>query len=386
MAEVVDHQCYDPPCANRTFPIMLDVIHAWYRRNFSDPQAVILVILLVAGFSVVLFAGDILAPVLVALILAYLLEGVVMALERWGVPRLAAVSFVVLGFIFLAVIILLGLAPLLSRQVAQLIREIPGMVSQGQQALLRVPEMYPTLFTEQQMRELIGTLHAEVADFGRAILSVSLSQAVSIFTFIIYVILVPLLVFFMLKDKKRMLDWARDFLPRRSELSFQVWQEVDDKIGNYIRGKVVEIAIVWVVSYVTFALMGLNYSLLLSFLVGISVIVPYVGAISATIPIALIGYFQWGFAPEFWWLLVAYQIIQLLDGNVLVPVLFSEVVNLHPVAIIVAVLFFGGLWGIWGVFFAIPLATLVQAVLNAWPRVQPPGEEAETDGGASSSA
>jgi len=365
---------------------MLDVIHAWYRRNFSDPQAVILVILLVAGFSVVLFAGDILAPVLVALILAYLLEGVVMALERWGVPRLAAVSFVVLGFIFLAVIILLGLVPLLSRQIAQLIREVPGMVSQGQQALLRLPEMYPTLFTEQQVRELIGTLHAEVADFGRAVLSVSLSQAVSIFTFIVYVILVPLLVFFMLKDKDRMLAWAQDFLPRRRELSFQVWQEVDDKIGNYIRGKVVEIAIVWVVSYVTFALMGLNYSLLLSFLVGISVIVPYVGAISATIPIAFIGYFQWGFAPEFWWLLVAYQVIQLLDGNVLVPVLFSEVVNLHPVAIIVAVLFFGGLWGIWGVFFAIPLATLVQAVLNAWPRVQPPEQELETEDAASPSS
>ena len=363
---------------------MLDVIHAWYRRNFSDPQAVILVILLVAGFSVVLFAGDILAPVLVALILAYLLEGVVMALERWQVPRLAAVTFVVLGFIFLAVVILLGLAPLLSRQVAQLIREVPGMVSQGQQALLRLPEMYPTLFTEQQVRELIGTLHAEVADFGRAVLSVSLSQAVSIFTFIIYVILVPLLVFFMLKDKDRMIAWATDFLPRRRELSFQVWQEVDDKIGNYIRGKVVEIAIVWLVSYVTFALMGLNYSLLLSFVVGISVIVPYVGAISATIPIALIGYFQWGFAPEFWWLLLAYQVIQLLDGNVLVPVLFSEVVNLHPVAIIVAVLFFGGIWGIWGVFFAIPLATLVQAVLNAWPRVQPPQEEAEADDGTAS--
>jgi putative permease len=362
---------------------MLDVIHAWYRRNFSDPQAVILVILLVAGFSVVLFAGDILAPVLVALILAYLLEGVVMALERWRVPRLAAVSFVVLGFIFLAVIILLGLVPLLSRQVAQLIREIPGMVSQGQQALLRLPEMYPTLFTEEQVRELIGTLHAEVADFGRAVLSVSLSQAVSVFTFIIYVILVPLLVFFMLKDKDRMLAWAQDFLPRRRELSFQVWQEVDDKIGNYIRGKVVEIVIVWFVSYVTFALMGLNYSLLLSFVVGISVIVPYVGAISATIPIALIGYFQWGFAPEFWWLLLAYQIIQLLDGNVLVPVLFSEVVNLHPVAIIVAVLFFGGIWGIWGVFFAIPLATLVQAVLNAWPRVQPPEDEPDSGGTAS---
>jgi putative permease len=62
-----------------------------------------------------------------------------------------------------------------------------------------------------------------------------------------------------------------------------------------------------------------------------------------------------------------YSIVQALDGNVLVPLLFSEVVNLHPVAIIVAILVFGGLWGFWGVFFAIPLATLVHAILIAWP-------------------
>jgi len=62
-----------------------------------------------------------------------------------------------------------------------------------------------------------------------------------------------------------------------------------------------------------------------------------------------------------------YAFIQFLDGNLLVPLLFSEVVNLHPVAIIVAVVFFGSLWGVWGVFFAIPLATLVQAMLKAWP-------------------
>ena len=66
-----------------------------------------------------------------------------------------------------------------------------------------------------------------------------------------------------------------------------------------------------------------------------------------------------------------YGIIQALDGNVLVPLLFSEAVNLHPVAIICAVLLFGGLWGFWGVFFAIPLATLFKAVINAWPRTEP---------------
>ncbi|NAX01526.1 AI-2E family transporter, partial [Vibrio sp. V34_P3A8T189] len=77
--------------------------------------------------------------------------------------------------------------------------------------------------------------------------------------------------------------------------------------------------------------------------------------------------FQWGLTPQYYTLLIAYFIIQILDGNVLVPILFSEAVNLHPVAIIIAVLVFGGLWGFWGVFFAIPLATLVKAVWHALP-------------------
>ena len=75
--------------------------------------------------------------------------------------------------------------------------------------------------------------------------------------------------------------------------------------------------------------------------------------------------------------MIAYAVIQALDGNLLVPLLFSEVVNLHPVAIILAILFFGGLWGFWGIFFAIPLATFVKAVLNAWPRKKEDSEQPE---------
>lgn len=103
-------------------------------------------------------------------------------------------------------------------------------------------------------------------------------------------------------------------------------------------------------------------------------IIPYIGAVAVTFPVAFAGYGQWGWGPDFAWFMVAYAVIQGLDGNLLVPLLFSEAVNLHPVAIILAVLVFGGLWGFWGVFFAIPLATLVKALLNAWP--QPPGEAA----------
>ena len=100
----------------------------------------------------------------------------------------------------------------------------------------------------------------------------------------------------------------------------------------------------------------------------LSVLIPYIGAALVTLPVALIGFVQWGWTNEFWYLMLAYGIIQALDGNVLVPLLFSEAVNLHPVSIIIAVLVFGSVWGVWGVFFAIPLATLIKAILNAWPK------------------
>jgi len=347
---------------------MYDIIRDWYARNFSDPQAVILSILLLVIFGLVWLVGDIMAPVLVALVLAYLLESVVATMERWRLPRTIASLFVLALIIAVSVIVLFGLIPVLYQQTISIVRELPGMIQNIQEQLLRLPVKYPDIFTVEQVNELIDNLRAELASFTQSVLSFSIARLGTIVMITVYVVLVPIMLFFALKDKDKLLSFAATFIPKRSELIFQVWREVDQKIANYIRGKFFEILIVWAVTYVLFAVMGLNYSLLLSFLVGLSVIIPYVGAIAVTVPIALIGFFQWGFSPKLGYLLLAYQVIQILDGNVLVPLLFSEVVNLHPLAIITSVLFFGGLFGLWGVFFAIPLATLVQAVMNAWPK------------------
>lgn len=327
-------------------------------------------LLLLMAFGLILLIGNIMAPVLVAMVLAYLLEGVVVTLERRKVNRTLSVVFVLVLFIAISVLVIFGLLPILSQQVTDVVRALPDMIAKGQEQLLRLPELYPEIFTTEQIEVLISNLRREVGQVGQNILSFSIARVGTFISILIYVVLVPLIVFFTLKDKHIILGWAGKFMPARAELSFKVWREVDSKIANYIRGKFVEISIVWVVTYAIFTLMGLNYSLLLSFLVGISVIIPFVGAVAVTLPIALIAFFQWGLSASFWWLLLIYQIIQLLDGNVLVPLLFSEMVNLHPLAIIIAVVFFGGIWGIWGVFFAIPLATLVQAVLNAWPKAK----------------
>ena len=187
-------------------------------------------------------------------------------------------------------------------------------------------------------------------------------------TVLVYMILMPILIFFLMKDKHRLINWLSRFAPKDHQLVSEVWSEVDRQIGNYVRGKFWEILIVWFACIITFSFLGLQYSMLLSVVVGLSVLVPFVGAAVVTIPVVLVAWFQWGFSGDFVTLVVAYLVIQVLDGNVLVPTLFSEVNNLHPVAIIAAVLIFGGIWGMLGVFFAIPLATLVHAVLNAWPK------------------
>lgn len=342
----------------------------WFRRHFSDPQVLSLTSLLLIGFAIVLTMGEMLAPVLASIVVAYLLEGLVGWLQRRGWPRLAAVMVVYIFFVLFVATVVFGIMPLVSLQISDLVQQLPTMINTGQNALLALPERYPEFITTEQIQELIGALRAELVAFGQKVLSWSLSSMVGVITILVYLILMPLLVFFFLKDKEVILGWFRRFLPQHRRIAGDVWRDVDRQISNYVRGKFWEILIVWGVSFLTFSAFGLRYSMLLALLVGLSVIIPYIGAAVVTVPLLLIAWFQWGWSGSFIWLMVAYFVIQALDGNVLVPLLFSEVVNLHPVAIIVAILVFGGLWGFWGVFFAIPLATLVQAILTAWPRHQ----------------
>ncbi len=346
--------------------IMNGVLARWYQKYFSDPDGIALAVVLVLGFLIIYFMGDMLAPVLGALVLAYLLEGLVLTLQRWKLPRFLSVLIVFFVFMTFLLFILFGLLPLLSRQVAELVQELPAMIARGQDTLLGLPELYPTLVTELQIKDVMREIGNYVRDVGQNIVSFSLIT--DILTWVIYLVLVPVLVFFFLKDKGHIMNWVGALLPSERKLTTRIWHEMNVQVGNYVRGKFVEILIVGIVSYVTFVIMGINYAMLLGALVGLSVIIPYVGAVVVTVPVLLIAFFQFGWGSEFAYIAIAYLIIQTIDGNVLVPLLFSEAVNLHPVAIIIAILVFGGLWGFWGIFFAIPLATLVAAVIKAWPR------------------
>jgi putative permease len=346
---------------------MINVLKQWYQRYFTDPQTVIFAFILISGFLLIVIMNAYLMPILIGIVIAYLFEGLVVRMQQVNLSRTVGASVATALMLTAIVLTLFVLLPLLSKQVSDLIREMPVMLGIGQQLLLQLPERYPDFFSTQEVEEILTFVRTEVASFGQNVVSWSLASVVGLITFLVYLILLPLMVFFFLKDKDLILGWLGDFLPDERRLVRKVWNDLDVKIASYVRGKFIEILVVWVSTYIAFALMGLSYAMLLSLLVGLSVIVPYVGATVVTIPVALIAFSQWGWSSHFGYLMLIYGIIQFLDGNLLVPLLFSEVVNLHPIAIIVAVVFFGSLWGIWGVFFAIPLATLIQAIIKAWP-------------------
>ncbi len=350
---------------------MLEIFRTWYHRYLSEEESVLLLVLLTVAVVLLMTIGDILAPVLAAIVLAYLAEGLSKQLQRMGLPHWLGVTVSYLVFVGVFFGFSFALLPLAWRQMLSLLGEMPRMLDQWQHFLGVLPDRYAHIVTPGQLEGLVGIAQRELAGLGQAIFTRSLASIPGLLTVLVYLILIPVLVFFFLKDRQEILNWLAGFLPAERPFLRRIWSEMNAQFANYARGKMLEILIIGFVTYFAFTWMGMNYAALLGLLVGLSVIVPYIGATLVTLPVVMVGFFQWGLSAEFYTMFAVYMLIQILDGNVLVPWLFSEAVNLHPVAIIVAVVFFGGIWGLWGVFFAIPLATLIKAIINAWPTSQP---------------
>ncbi len=346
---------------------MLALLFQWYKRRFSDPEAIGLLVILLMAFCILFFFSGLLAPLLVALVLAYLLEWPTVRLQRLGCSRTCATSMVLIVFAGILLVMVLIVAPVAWQQGINLLRDLPNMLNKLYVYAAGLPKRFPALVDAGIIDIIVENLRSRLTGLGESLVKYSLASLVGLMTLMIYLVLVPLMVFFLLKDKEQMLNAVRRVLPRNRGLAGVVWQEMNQQITNYIRGKVLEMVAVGFVTWIAFLVLGLNYALLLAVLVGISVLIPYIGAMVVTIPVIGVGLFQWGLGTDFWTMFIVYLVVQALDGNVLVPILFSEAVNLHPLVIILSVVIFGGMWGFWGVFFAIPLATLIKAVVRAWP-------------------
>jgi putative permease len=346
---------------------MFKIVDTLLKRYFSNEEVVVFLLLLLATLFALAFFGGVLAPVLVAIVLAFLLQGVVDRLKNIGMGHVTSVFLVFFTFLTSCGVFIGFMVPIIWRQAVRFVQDAPRMFTVIRDEFLQFAEGHSEFFNQASINEVVNSLANESANLGQWLVSFSLSSIPSLFSLMIYLVLVPLVMFFLLKDQEKILDYLTSWLPKERKMMRNISHEMNDQIANYIRGKFIEMLVVGVITYIVFLVFGLRYAELLALLVGLSVLIPYIGAAAVTVPVILVAFYQYGTGNEFIYVVVAYLVVQALDGNVLVPLLFSEAVNLHPLAIIVAVLFFGGVWGFWGIFFAIPLATLVKAIINAWP-------------------
>ena len=346
---------------------MIDHFKNIFRRIFSNEETVIFFIIIISTLILFSFFIEVLTPFIISIIVAYLLVGLQKKIETYGVtPRISTIiAFSI--FIIVGAAMFTWLIPLLYVQLQSFVLDIPRIFNEFLNFVSTIPAAFPDLVNSDQISVFFQAVSSELSSITQNIVKSSISGIQSTITVLLYIILFPILVYFFLFDRKNIIEGCLRIIPGDRAMLSQVWSEMDVQLSNYVRGKVLEIFIVGVAAAILFASFGLNYGALLAVLVGLSVLIPYVGAFSITIPIVIIGLLQFGLGTQFYLLIGFYLLLQFLDGNLLVPIIFSEAVKLHPIVIILAVFIFGSMFGFWGVFFSIPLATFIKAVWNAWP-------------------
>ncbi|MCW8870295.1 MAG: AI-2E family transporter, partial [Proteobacteria bacterium] len=172
----------------------MNVFTNWFKRNFSDPQIVILTMALLVSFVFIIYFGRALAPFLASIVVAYLLESVIVRLEKLKVPRVVAVGVVFLIFVAVMFVLLVWLVPKLITQVTQLVQALPTYFSTGLDFLRTLPEKYPHLIQPDQVQGLISKVTGEVTILGQQILGKTVSSVFSAFSIAVFLVVMPILV------------------------------------------------------------------------------------------------------------------------------------------------------------------------------------------------
>tara|TARA_B100000927_G_scaffold246656_1_gene209669 strand:- start:68 stop:1132 length:1065 start_codon:yes stop_codon:yes gene_type:complete len=346
---------------------MFDQVNTLLKKIFSNEESVIFSLLLVTFILVLYLFGGLLTPFFISLILAYLLIGLSKNFIKFGLSELASLILSYIIFLLTGLGFLVWLIPLIFQQTQAFFLEVPSLLNNFRGYVESLVQSNQELISSDQISSFFTELFGRLSSLSQSVLDASISGIQDTVVFSIYLITIPVIVFFFLFDKEKLIDGFLILLPKKREMLSDVWIEMDDQLSNYVWGKGLEILIVGFAAALIFGIMGLNYTALLSIIVGFSVLIPFVGAFLATIPVIVIALLQFGIGFDFYVIVGLYFLLQALDGNLLVPILFSDAVKLHPVVIMLAVFVFGGIFGFWGAFFSIPLATFIKAIWNSWP-------------------
>lgn len=315
-------------------------------------------------FIALWFLGSVILPFLVGGAMAYFLDPVADRLQRAGFSRIAATALIATVATVLAVVGFLLIVPTLVRQAAQLVETAPAIAERLQGFF---STQFPSLTQEGSvLNDTLTQLGAAVQARGGELVSGILSSAVGILGFVVFIVVVPVVAFYMLNDWDRMVAKVDSWLPLdHKEAVRDIAREIDRVLSGFVRGQVSVCLILGTFYSVALMLAGLNFGLVVGAIAGTVTFIPYVGAlIGGALAIGLALYQFWGDPVSIGIVAGIFAVGQFLEGNVITPKLVGSSVGLHPLWLIFALSAFGTVFGFVGMLVAVPVSAVIGVLVR----------------------
>lgn len=310
-------------------------------------------------FAMLYLLGNVILPFIVGGAIAYFLDPLADRLERLGLSRLMATVVISLGVLLVVVLLVLAVIPTLIGQLADLVNSAPVLSLQLQTFLVEhFPELRDSTST---MRQTLGQIGEAISARGGELVNGLLNSALSLIGALVFIVVVPVVAFYLLMDWDRMVAQVDSWLPRdHADTLRRLASEIDVVLAGFVRGQVSVCVILGTFYSVALMAAGLQFGLAVGAIAGAITFIPYVGSlVGGTLAIGLALFQFWGDWLSVGMIAAIFAVGQFVEGNILTPKLVGRSVGLHPVWLLFALSAFGSVFGFVGMLVAVPVAASI---------------------------
>ena len=355
---------------------------SWFFKWFVDNKAItVFLVTLLMGLNILVlskisfiftplleFGAAVMLPVIISGLLYYLLNPIVDFLERHRVKRIIAISIV---FILIALLILGGLAdaiPAIQRQVLSFMKNLPDYLEKANMTIDDVLDNKVSPEIKPQLDEWTSQLSQNITSWASSFSARAVNWVSNLITVasqvIIALIIMPFIVFYLLRDGKNLKGQIIRFLPTKIRKSAdKVLSDVNTQLANYVRGQITVAIIVALMFILLLKIIGLRYAVTLGVTAGFLNLIPYLGSFLAMLPALVLGLVA---GPEmFVKVVIVFIVEQTIEGRFVSPLVLGSQLNIHPITILFVLITSGSMFGIWGVFLGIPVYASAKVVISA---------------------
>lgn len=331
----------------------------------------VMVVVIVSVIMVNFLANivDIILVLFAAAVLAAAIMPIVNYFELKRIPRALTTLLIYILVIAFLVLLVYSFIPFFAEQlggIANYLNNLIQYLSQAEIKDLPFADRLEPLLTQIDQRELINQLQKFLQTVSaqlQGLAAGAFNVATGIFSGLFATLTILVLAFYMVLEKKALEGFFRSLLPRSHELWFiRHVATIQAKMGSWVRGQIALSLIIGILIYIGLKILGVQYAATLAILAGIFEIIPYIGPIFSGIFAAIIAFIQSPLLALF--VIIMFMIVQVLENNVVVPLVMRRAVGLNPIVIIAALLIGGKLMGVLGMIISVPVATALSVFIN----------------------